>query len=547
MISDLISPRSTEDSIKAHLRYYYGQLKSNNEFKVASLFHTYLLSHPSLHKLVNAQETDVSALSYAIPRLPPCIYLVKNIIIAQSTDQLDEANIDISSWEVQSASARRRRNYFDSKTSTLIVMINSESDIDDFISCLIAFQIERLKISKLNSDDIDDVSHLGLNAEDWSKYVGLLSPNKSENFKNYCQYKDITIRSLQLDNKFTQDEVSKWYQNLSTSSLVFDFEDTPVYFISSNLHSLSNLIGGFVNHKQDGIISHIEKKYPALYQQWLDIKNGHNNLRVIDFLYYISGKYFKDLSNESTAKLIYEESLGIKSLRIKTQLPCITQLIPVSAIARSQYKDPNLNIKNPQALLNSKAYILNIEYPLGLLAYFIMQQMLKELKQLKGVYIIGKAAMLTSEIGDILIPNVVFDERLNNVFHPKNVFNEYFPFTAYQTAILKNQKAISVYGTFLENEAQLHEYISSGFNIIEMETGPYLAAIYQKLNEVDKIPQNIVSKLIDLPFDLGIINYASDNPLSQTLGDSTMSLAGVEPTYLAALTTIQRIIDLESL
>jgi len=110
---------------------------------------------------------------------------------------------------------------------------------------------------------------------------------------------------------------------------------------------------------------------------------------------------------------------------------------------------------------------------------------------------------------------------------------------------LKDQKAIAVYGTFLETKNQLENYIKSGFNIVEMESGPYLTAI----SEVElrtHFPENKVIHLNNLPFDLGIINYASDNPLSEeTLGSGSLALKGIESTYLALLSVVQRIIEME--
>ena len=551
MSSDL-TPKSSERSIQDHLKHYYSQIRSNQDFPVSSLYNYYRILRPSLHKQLESGVLDISALNYALSRLPNCILATRQVIIAQSREQLSSAGIDISGWEVQGSPARRRQNYFDRVTKTLVVLINSDSDIDDFINCLICLQLERLKLSKLDQyqlgllDTEENYSVLGVDAATWQKFKKILGANWQENLRLFTQNVDTNIHCLPQDDKFIIDTVANWWHKVSLSSMIFGFEETPIYFVSSNLHSLTNLIGGYVNDRQDQIIGHISQNYPDLYQQWQELKTGTNTLRVIDFLYYISSKFFKDITAEVTAKTSYEESLGIKRLNIKSQLPCDVQLIPVSAIARSHYRDPNLRLVNPNRINSSSSYILNIEYPLGFSAYYILRAILNTLSQLRGVYIIGKAAILSGAIGDIQIPKVVFDERTNNIFNLTNIFNQYFPFPSFQSSVLQNQKAISVYGTYLENDSQLQNYIKTAFNIIEMESGPYLSAIHQFLNQAVEFPHDIVAEIKNPGFDLGIINYASDNPLSQTLGDSVMSLSGVEPTYLAALTTIQRIIDLES-
>lgn len=548
---DLLAPKSSEKSIQDHLRYYYSLIRSGQKFLISSLFNTYRLSRPSLHKLMESNSLDISALSYSVPRLPPSIFITKNIVIAQSPDQLKTAGIDVLSWELQGAQARRRQNFFDHVTQTMAVLINSDSDLDDFINCLIATQIERQKFITLNQTVFGQLINQGnysattLTENDFTRLKTIFGPTWPEKLTQFHKNLDPEIVALPQNEQAISDSVATWWQKLSTSSLIFDFESTPLYFISSNLHSLTNLIGGYVNDRQDYILAHTDKNYHDLYAKWLEFKGGGNSLRVIDFLYYISSKYFRDLPDEQKKKDAYEENLGIKKLKINSQLPCEAQLIPLKAIATSPFRDPNLKISE-KSLLGSNAYILNIEYPLGFSAYYILSEMLTRLSKLKGVYIIGKAAILTGDIGDIQVPKVIFDERTNNILHPRNIFNEYFPFPSFQSSVLQNQKAISVYGTFLENESQLQNYIESGFNIIEMESGPYLTAILKHQQDWNTIPHDQVANIKDLPFDLGIINYASDNPLSKTLGEGTMSIKGVEPTYLAALTSLQRIIDLES-
>jgi hypothetical protein len=182
---------------------------------------------------------------------------------------------------------------------------------------------------------------------------------------------------------------------------------------------------------------------------------------------------------------------------------------------------------------------------LGYSAYFLLSEILENAPGIKGVYIVGKAAILSGDVGDIQLPKVIFDERTDNVYFITNSFNQDFPFQAKQSEILKEEKSISVHSTFLENRDQLTSYTSAGFNVVEMESGPYLSAIAEA--ELKRpFPTNEILHLEQLPFDLGIINYASDNPISaQSLSQGKLALKGVEPTYLALLAVTQRIINLE--
>jgi hypothetical protein len=79
-----------------------------------------------------------------------------------------------------------------------------------------------------------------------------------------------------------------------------------------------------------------------------------------------------------------------------------------------------------------------------------------------------------------------------------------------------------------------------------MEAGPYLSAIYE-LFRPKRHPENEIVTLYGLPFDLGILHYASDTPLSKgkNLGAGSLSYYGMDPTYATSLAILRRIFDLE--
>ena len=60
-------------------------------------------------------------------------------------------------------------------------------------------------------------------------------------------------------------------------------------------------------------------------------------------------------------------------------------------------------------------------------------------------------------------------------------------------------------------------------------------------------PKNEIVNLYQLPFDLGILHYASDTPLSKgkNLGAGTLSLAGMDPTYGSGIAILRRIFEKE--
>src|SRR5262245_55740020 len=65
----------------------------------------------------------------------------------------------------------------------------------------------------------------------------------------------------------------------------------------------------------------------------------------------------------------------------------------------------------------SDAVIVNVDYPLGMGAYHIMRQVAEAIDNLRGVYVLGKAATLNADVGDVLIADVVHDEHTRNTVH----------------------------------------------------------------------------------------------------------------------------------
>jgi hypothetical protein len=210
--------------------------------------------------------------------------------------------------------------------------------------------------------------------------------------------------------------------------------------------------------------------------------------------------------------------------------------------------DPRVCFPNIERLAASDAFIINIDYPLGMAAYQILSEVAQHVDRFEGVYMIGKAASLNGRIGDVVIPGVVHDEHSSNTYLFRNCFRaaDVSPYLVYGT-VLDNQKAITVMGTFLQNQRYVTVFYREGYTDIEMEAGPYLSALYEAIR-----PQrHPVDEIVDLhfaPFDIGILHYVSDTPLSKgkNLGAQHLSYFGVDATYATTLAVLRRILLRES-
>jgi hypothetical protein len=210
---------------------------------------------------------------------------------------------------------------------------------------------------------------------------------------------------------------------------------------------------------------------------------------------------------------------------------------------RPDWLDPRLRVPGLERLKSSDAIILNIDYPLGMAAQIILGEIAESTAEIRGVYVLGKAATLNGAIGDAMIPNVVHDEQSQNTYLFDNCFTagDLASHLVYGTA-LDNQKAVSVRGTFLQNSRYMDVFYREGYTDIEMEAGPYLSAVYEAYRPI-RYPTNEIVNLHGLPFDLGILHYASDTPLSKgiNLGAGNLSYFGMDPTYAASVAILQRI------
>jgi hypothetical protein len=199
-------------------------------------------------------------------------------------------------------------------------------------------------------------------------------------------------------------------------------------------------------------------------------------------------------------------------------------------------------------LRKSDALIVNIDYPLGMAAYHVFSQISTAGGRILGVYIIGKAATLNARVGDVMIPNVVYDEHSLNSYLFQNCFSaqDVAPHLIYGT-VFDNQKSVTVRGTILQNAQFMHVFYEEGYTDIEMEAGPYLSGIYEDVYP-KRYPNNeIVNLFINTPYDIGIIHYASDTPISrrQTLLSKSLSYFGVDATYASSIAVMRRILQQE--
>jgi hypothetical protein len=342
-----------------------------------------------------------------------------------------------------------------------------------------------------------------------------------------------------------------WYEHVEqTAAPHIDLRRRPVYFVSSNTHSLINLLSGFALRHRDLLLNYVNAGGHAdLQAEWRDIEARHVPSSAENFLYYVMKKFAQAPEGRelAAARLADEVSSGL--LRVTSDQDVFevdSQLVELKRLRPDRF-DPRLRMPGIEALGHSDAVIFNIDYPLGMAAYLIVTQAASRVAALRGLYVMGKAATLNGVVGDVMIPSVVYDEQSRNTYLFDNCFRagDVTPHLVYGTA-LDNQKAVTVRGTFLQNANYAHVFYKENYTAIEMEAGPFLSAAFE-LARPKRYPLDEIVNLYEVPFDLGLLHYASDTPLSKgrNLGAANLSYFGMDPTYAASIAILRRIFALE--
>jgi hypothetical protein len=556
-------PSTASEEIELYQRTYYSLLRSTAEVQIRTLEEAHARMKSLLHQ--NARETapDLSAFVYSILRLPPIMHHVQLVVLGQSPEVFAQRGFgEVEKWQQVFAPARRRRCFFDGN-NILACYIASRTDIDDVVPLLTAYQIEWNKFHALfqmipGSISLSKMEHdpdtftqvakvLKITENDLEQLQQLMGAEFShimgEIASRPCRFR-LQLLSGSLSDYWRATRI--WWDKIRAECP--KLQEKPVYFISSNTHSVVNLLSGFTLKHRDDLLDFIEESgNGVLADEWRKIKEDRVPSNRENFFYYVFKEYLdhpqgRQLKSSMTE---HEKTLGIQripslhSFDVEAQVVQLSQLDPASMDSRLG--------QELAFLRESDALILNIDYPLGMAAYNILSKISAQVGEILGVDVTGKAATLNGIIGDVLIPTVVQDEHSHNTYLFPNSFtaSDVTPYVVYG-AVLDNQKAVTVRGTFLQNDKFMEVFYREGYTDIEMEAGPYLSAMYE-MYRPQRHPVNEVLNLYGIPFDVGILHYASDTPLSKgrNLGAGSLSYYGMDSTYGVTIAILQRIFDLE--
>ncbi len=571
-------PEPQSEEISLYISTYYSLLRSSGEVRVRAFEEGHAYSGSSLHAGALAEAPDLSAFAYAAARLPASMPDVDSIILGQSHELFEAAGYDVRQWKIAKTRGRRRPLRIETETDSdsdsgadgrgkLAVFIASASDIDDLVPIVTAYQIEWNKIhNRLRSVVASPeamitivrnpgslASALGVSNDDAQKLLDAFGAARLERDGQalYDRPLDLRIRMLAPSYSQYQRAAQRWWSGIEPAYVkATPPRRPPVYFVSSNTHALANLVGGYARSHADEIVAWARLRDPeGLGDEVARVAALNDTTQLAPLLYYLLRGYIH--ASAGTSKMdevrAFEASQGLVHLSepghidVDAQIAHLRELDP-------ELLDPRLKMPGIERLKRSDAVLVNIDYPLGMAAYHLLSRLGQGVGEVRGIYIMGKAATLNGRVGDVMLSGTVYDEHSKNTFLFKNAFTarDVAPYLRHGS-VFDNQKAVTVRSAFLQNKEYMDAFYSSGYTVLEMEAGPFLGATYELVNPRRVPTDEVVHLSAHTPFDLGIVHYASDTPYSrrQSLLSKSLSFFGVDATYACAIAIVRRVIELE--
>ncbi|MGH7285232.1 MAG: DUF6909 family protein [Polyangiaceae bacterium] len=550
---------SRSDEIDFYVHTYVSLLRSSGDVRVRAFEEAHAYSGAALHPHALDPEPDVSAFAYAAGRLPIEILETKRIILGQSHELFEAAGFDVVSWPIVRTRGRRRPLRYDEKTKTLGVFIASESDIDDLVPIVTAFQIEwnkmyaRLRGAPANASEADLFARLGVDNKEAEVLREAFTPARcAKALADVAKHPlDLKMRMLAPSYAQYQRAAQRWWSGIEPAYMrTTTTRRPPVYFVSSNTHAIANLLGGYALAKKPEIMAFAKAANPEGLAAKV-ARAAADDATLLPLVYYLLRPYLHH-GSESGERMeeirAFERAGGITHLSEPGHIDVDAQIIELSKIDPLRI-DPRLLVPGIEALEKSDALILNIDYPLGMAAYHLLSRLGQGVGDVRGIYVMGKAATLNGRVGDVALSGNVHDEHSKNTYLFENCFaaKDVSPYLLHGS-VFDNQSALTVRSAFLQNRDYMNAYYREGYTVLEMEAGPFLSAVYELTYPKEAPHEEIVSLRSSSAVDIGIIHYASDTPNSrrQSLLSKSLSYFGVDSTYACAIAIVRRILAKES-
>ncbi len=550
-------PVLPSDEIDLYVRTYNSLLRSSGRVRVRAFEEAHAYCNSSLHPRALAVEPDVSAFAYAAARLPVEMPRVQLVVLGQSHELFEAAGFDVRAWASVRTRGRRRPLRYDGK-STLGAFIASVSDIDDLIPIVTAYQIEWNKMharlrdaAKLDPASVRealDLDETGLRTLEDAFGANAYAAGLQAVARAPI---DLSVQMLASSYSQFQRAAQRWWSGVEPTYIRKEHpRRPPVYFVSSNTHAIANLVGGYASTHRDELVDFVRSSNPeGLAPHLVAALAQGNEHEIAGMLHYALRSFIHaDASGERMRRVrTFEAGSGLMHLSGPGHVDVDVQIVDLAKVDPSRI-DERLLVPGLDRLVRSQALIVNIDYPLGMAAYHLISRLGQGVGEMRGVYVMGKAATLNGRVGDVMLSSNVYDEHTRNTFLFENAFSskDIEPHLRHGS-VFDNQAALTVRSAFLQNRNYMNAFYRDGYTVLEMEAGPFLSGVYELVNPTRVKANEIVHLGGRVPFEIGLLHYASDTPYSrrESLLSKSLSYFGVDSTYACAIAIVRRIFERE--
>lgn len=555
------APVGSSDEINLYVRTYNSLLRSTGRVRVRAFEEAHQFLGSSLHVGALSPVPDVSAFAYAAARLPDPMPDVELVVLGQSHELFEADGFDVRRWKVVRTRGRRRPLRWDG-AHQLAVFIASASDIDDLVPIVTAYQIEWNKMhARLRATSWKDggpvdrerlARDLGVEGAAVDTLEQAFGPAAFEGGVREIARRplDIDVQMLAASYSQYQRAAQRWWSGVEPAYLREERpRRRPVYFVSSNTHAVANLLGGFANARRAEILAWGEQQGGAEIAERIGAaRAAGDDVELAALAYFLLRGYIHATKDGSRTRDVrqFEAERGLRHVAEPGHIEVDAQLIELSKVDPAVI-DERLRIPGIERLRESDACIVNIDYPLGMAAYHLLSRVGAGVGELRGLYVMGKAATLNGRVGDVSLASVVYDEHTQNTFLFHNAFDakDVAPWLRYGS-VFDNQSALTVRSAFLQTKNYMSAFYRDGYTVLEMEAGPFLSAIYELIHPT-RVRTNEIVNVTAAPFEVGLLHYASDTPYSrrQSLLSKALGYFGVDSTYACAIAIVRRILERE--
>jgi hypothetical protein len=177
------------------------------------------------------------------------------------------------------------------------VLIASSSDIDDLVPTLVAYQIEWNKLHRALQDvelTFEDTRQAaGATEDDWGRLQQAWGQSFEANLaaikRDECR---IVLRLIGGSHLGYARNASRWWLPIAAAMDDLGARDCPVYFVSSNAHSLVNVLTGVARHFEPEIVDWVARHDPDLDEERHKLEAGHSRASRDNWLYYAARQLF---------------------------------------------------------------------------------------------------------------------------------------------------------------------------------------------------------------------------------------------------------------